>query len=235
MSILKKIFRLRASKRNKTVYVGNLLIDEDALRVKSSNVKEWYIKIDAAMNDFSRALLYKNLIRLVMVHKVTAHQIFFTVSGEKNKVCAIQNNLLSRNFKNIELEIDEEKLTSKNITQKDCEFSGFIEFNVAGTSFYVSDNDSWVEKILPGDSLVLHREPHNKYDSKAIEIFWIRRELRRKIKIGYVPRDKNLELSTLMDAGWGDIFETKVVEVDKRESDSPTVKAKVFVKKNEKH
>ena len=50
--------------------------------------------------------------------------------------------------------------------------------------------------INAGDTLVLKREPQNKFDSLAIRV-----ETTGGVNIGYVPREKNGILARLMDAG----------------------------------
>ena len=52
------------------------------------------------------------------------------------------------------------------------------------------------KKISVGDTLVLKREPRNKFDSLAIRV-----ETEEGVNIGYVPREKNGILARLMDAG----------------------------------
>ena len=52
------------------------------------------------------------------------------------------------------------------------------------------------KKITVGDTLVLKREPRNKFDSLAIRV-----ETVEGVNIGYVPREKNGILARLMDAG----------------------------------
>ena len=64
------------------------------------------------------------------------------------------------------------------------------------------------------------RDPHNEHDGQAIDIY---HELTR---IGWVPRDENLILSRLMDAGkafFGRIVETK------RKGAWVMVKVKIFM------
>jgi len=64
---------------------------------------------------------------------------------------------------------------------------------VAGLPFYslylVED------KLRVGDHLRLVREPNNRYDAKAVEIYW------RDYKLGYLPRDENAIVSRILDRG----------------------------------
>ena len=69
-----------------------------------------------------------------------------------------------------------------------------LDIVVAGTS-YCKRIDKVFPKLEKG--LVLHmlRHPKNKYDEHAIGIYF------DKIRIGWVPRELNLIISRLMDAG----------------------------------
>ena len=69
-----------------------------------------------------------------------------------------------------------------------------LECHVAGTGFRnLADIESDLE---PGDLLTFKREPGNKHDKLAIEIFD-----QAEHSLGYVPRQKNEILARLMDAG----------------------------------
>jgi hypothetical protein len=69
-----------------------------------------------------------------------------------------------------------------------------LDIVVAGTTHCPE-----IDKVFPHleKDLVLRmqRQPDNKYDENAIAIFY------EKIRIGYVPRELNLIISRLMDAG----------------------------------
>ena len=69
-----------------------------------------------------------------------------------------------------------------------------LDIVVAGTTHCPE-----IDKVFPHleKDLVLRmqRQPDNKYDENAIAIYY------EKIRIGYVPRELNLIISRLMDAG----------------------------------
>jgi hypothetical protein len=69
-----------------------------------------------------------------------------------------------------------------------------LECHVAGTSFRELDDAE--ERLVPGLALVLSREPKNEHDERAILI-----RAHEGPILGYVPRDKNEVLASLMDAG----------------------------------
>ncbi len=64
---------------------------------------------------------------------------------------------------------------------------------VAGTSFLSLQQTE--PKMTENTVFDLKREPKNKFDKKAIAIYF------QKEKIGYVPKEKNEVIANLMDAG----------------------------------
>ena len=62
---------------------------------------------------------------------------------------------------------------------------------VAGTAYY--DAERAHTRLRVGDRLVLRRQPENKHDTKAIEVFTV-----SGLKLGYVPRLDNSVLTALM-------------------------------------
>ena len=69
-----------------------------------------------------------------------------------------------------------------------------LDIVVAGTS-YCKRIDKIYPKLEKGMVLRMLRHPKNKYDEHAIGIYF------EKIRIGWVPRELNLIISRLMDAG----------------------------------
>lgn len=61
---------------------------------------------------------------------------------------------------------------------------------VKGTSFY---NVPWME-MQSGDQLQARREPHNKYDTNAIALYF------QGIQIGHIDKDVAAELAPLLDS-----------------------------------
>lgn len=64
---------------------------------------------------------------------------------------------------------------------------------LAGSQYYALDQ-AW-QRIRPGDSLQLTREPRHPKDSNAIRVDW------QSQPIGYLPRRRNPALAAAMDAG----------------------------------
>lgn len=66
--------------------------------------------------------------------------------------------------------------------------------HVAGTAYH--DAEAAADRLRPGQILRLRREPENRYDTLAIEVFGPEGH-----KLGYVPRRRNEMPARLMDAG----------------------------------
>lgn len=66
--------------------------------------------------------------------------------------------------------------------------------HVAGTAYY--DADAATDRLRAGQILALRREPGNRYDALAIEVFGPEGH-----KLGYLPRGRNETPARLMDAG----------------------------------
>ena len=66
--------------------------------------------------------------------------------------------------------------------------------HVAGTAYY--DAEAVADRLRSGQRLALRRQPRNRYDDLAIEVFGPRGH-----KLGYVPRRRNEMPARLIDAG----------------------------------
>lgn len=58
-----------------------------------------------------------------------------------------------------------------------------------------------------GDRLILHREPDNPYDPRAVRVEW------QGSQIGYAPRADNVDLARLMDRGVA--VEARILQLQK--------------------
>ena len=69
-----------------------------------------------------------------------------------------------------------------------------FESYVAGTS-YIEDQDIFKD-LKKGDTLILQREPENRFDGNAILVLDGQNR-----KLGYIPERDNIVFTRLMDAG----------------------------------
>lgn len=94
-----------------------------------------------------------------------------------------------------------------------------LDIVVAGTT-HIENIHSLKSKITPGTLLRMIRKPNNEYDEQAIAIYF------ENNHIGYVPKDLNLIISRLMDAGKE--FYAKVTDLSEKK-DWVCISAQIFM------
>ena len=77
-----------------------------------------------------------------------------------------------------------------------------------------------IDKLKPGKKLKLKLEPKNIYDENAVAIYY------KKYKLGYIPKNANYSIATIMKAGWK-IFDCYVQKID---IDELIIQVAVFVR-----
>lgn len=78
----------------------------------------------------------------------------------------------------------------------------FSTFDIAGFSYWegcIVFND-----LKIGTVLNLIREEENKFDPYAVAIFYC------EIKLGYIPRSENKEISKFLELGYTNLFEARI-------------------------
>lgn len=98
----------------------------------------------------------------------------------------------------------------------------FIHFNIAGFTFY--DGPIAFKALEIGTQLKLVYEPDNKYDAKAVAIFF------EDLKLGYIPRNENSPVSKLLEMGYENIFETVVQSINPTEHPESQVGVIIYLK-----
>lgn len=78
----------------------------------------------------------------------------------------------------------------------------FTNFDLAGFTYW--DGVEAFEKLKIGLKLRFEREPDNKYDPKAVAIYF------EEYKLGYIPRANNSEIAKLCEQGYAHIFDTRI-------------------------
>ena len=95
--------------------------------------------------------------------------------------------------------IDYNWIEIKNLTnqvQTPFEVEIFLDTMEVARTLETRDMLIKCERLNVGDTLVLKREPRNRFDPLAIRV-----ETAAGMNIGYVPREKNGLLARLLDAG----------------------------------
>lgn len=78
----------------------------------------------------------------------------------------------------------------------------FTNFNLAGFTYW--DGLYIFEHLKIGLKLRIEREMDNKYDPKAVAIYF------EEYKLGYIPRAQNSEIAKLCEQGYADIFDVRI-------------------------
>ncbi|MFD1672346.1 HIRAN domain-containing protein [Agrilactobacillus yilanensis] len=81
-----------------------------------------------------------------------------------------------------------------------------MDFHIAGFAYY--DGLDIIDKLTPGKPVTLAAEPDNPYDPEAVAIYY------KDYKLGYVPKDRNSLLSTILYFGHQNLFETRIQTAD---------------------
>ena len=97
-----------------------------------------------------------------------------------------------------------------------------VSCNVAGFSHYAGC--VVFNELKIGTPLHLVREDENPHDHDAVAIFY------GDTHIGYVPSSKNDQLATMLDLGYGDIFEVYVQGLDPMAHPENQVQIGIFIK-----
>lgn len=97
----------------------------------------------------------------------------------------------------------------------------FADFKVAGMRYY--DGALVLGDMEPGDTLDLVPEFDNHYDDNAIALHY------HGLMIGYVPRTLNSVPAQLLRFGHDDVFECRVLAVDKDAETFEQIHAGIFV------
>ena len=101
----------------------------------------------------------------------------------------------------------------------------FTNFDLAGFTYW--EGAIIFDKLTIGTQLRLDREPDNKYDAKAVAVYY------KGHKLGYVPRSNNSEISKLCDQGYADIFDTRINRISPSEHAESQLGIVVHIKSKE--
>ena len=94
-------------------------------------------------------------------------------------------------------------------------------FDISGFQYW--DGALVLDRLKPGYSVQLRKEPDNPHDPNAIAIFF------EATKLGYVPANQNEMLATMLFYGHKDIFEARVIMVDREAAPWNQVRVGLYV------
>ena len=97
-------------------------------------------------------------------------------------------------------------------------------FHIAGFGYW--DGCEAFEHLKIGTRLDLVREEDNQFDPYAVAIYY------KDLKLGFIPRDSNYEISKYLDMGWDDLYEVRVTRVTPDAHPESQVEVVVHLKRN---
>ena len=99
-------------------------------------------------------------------------------------------------------------------------------FNIAGFSYW-DGPEAW-SSLQIGTRLQLVREADNAFDPYAVAIY------HEGLKLGFIPRSENHDISKYLDMGWGGMYEARVQKLDPTAHTENQVEVIVYVRKNDR-
>jgi hypothetical protein len=81
-----------------------------------------------------------------------------------------------------------------------------LDCHIAGFAYY--DGLEVIDEMKLGAPVSLKSEPDNPHDPNAVAIYL------GEHKLGYIPKAKNEQVSTLLYFGYGDIIQTRISSVN---------------------
>jgi len=105
-----------------------------------------------------------------------------------------------------------------------------IDCHLAGRKYHDA-NEVW-DKLKIGTLLQLQAEPDNRYDPKAVMVIYRDEEQNDDVLLGYIPRNCNFEISTMLEMGWADIFECRINNINPLVHPEEQIRLTIKVKRN---
>ncbi len=100
----------------------------------------------------------------------------------------------------------------------------FINFDIAGFTYW--EGALVFNELNIGTVLQLKQEPDNKFDPYAVAIYY------GEYKLGFVPRKENLQISKLLEMGYGSIFEILIQRINANEDPENQIGAIIYLKES---
>lgn len=117
----------------------------------------------------------------------------------------------------------------KRVLYKECQ--------IAGITFH-DLQDIW-DELYEGAELALVRQKDNKYDNNAVAIALAEDydgnpdNFDFNNILGYVPRDENSHLATMLDLGWANAFECELSQINGNNPHKGSLHIKIYIVSND--
>lgn len=218
------------SKNSNLIYT-DLLESDDAIARMAHSTSGIVVLVRETMSAEETQLFYRNLIRLTIIYRKNQDDIEFRLIGSTTRIKALKENLESKGYPNIT--VIKDAATSETVSEPRSEYGieelTFKEFCIAGIGHHLKTDDDIWEVIRIGQRVTLIPEPDNEHDGDAIAVMYFDDTLSKAKKLGYVPRICNTEISTLLKAGWCEIFNAFICDYNPDASLNARIKVKVTI------
>lgn len=95
-------------------------------------------------------------------------------------------------------------------------------FHIAGFGYW--DGCEAFENLKIGTKLELVREEDNAFDPYAVAVYY------GDLKLGFIPRGKNHDISKYLDMGLGDIYEVRITRITPDVHPEEQVEVIIYIK-----
>lgn len=117
--------------------------------------------------------------------------------------------------------------TENNTETMNSNQEHLTHFDIAGFTYY--KGAKCFNKLKIGKKLKLKLEPENKFDARAVAVYY------KKNKLGFVPRSDNRIIYKLLSMNLGSFLEARVQAVNKKHNPESQVQVVVHLIKNEEN
>lgn len=107
----------------------------------------------------------------------------------------------------------------------------FMDCHLAGRKYHEAD-EVW-DKLKVGTVLQLQRDLDNRHDTDAVAVMYHNEDDGENYCIGYVPREDNEIIASILEMGWTDIFECRINRINEEAHPENQVHLTIKIKRKE--
>lgn len=106
----------------------------------------------------------------------------------------------------------------------------YMDCHLAGRKYHEAD-EVW-DKLKVGTLMDLERDLDNRHDIDAVAVIYHNNEDGEFYKIGYLPREDNETIASILEMGWTNIFECRISKINPDAHPENQVHLTIKIKKN---
>lgn len=106
----------------------------------------------------------------------------------------------------------------------------FMDCHLAGRKYYDAD-EVW-DKLKVGTVLQLQRDLENRHDMDAVAVMYHNEEDGENYRIGYLPREDNEIIASILEMGWTNMFECRISKINEEAHPEYQVHLTIKIKRN---